>query len=173
MALYNGENQKMTSALNSKNRFLAGTKNLETIADRIVANEQLTKLLTRYNIDVLSDDKPVTSKERAEMITRVRTVPVLPKEEESGAFIIINMGSITPMTTGLSYNITFDILCNTDVWKLSDYTPRPYYIMNEIDDMFNDTKMRGIGPTSFIGAAPIKVNEKMLGYTMLFNVGDI
>lgn len=174
MSLYNGENQKMTSALYAKNRFLTAGDNLQIIADRITRNDDLCKLLTRYKSDVMKDTEPVSAAERAEVFSkRIRTVATLPKDDEVGAFIVIGIGSITPMGTGLSYNISFDILCNTDVWNLEDYTARPYYIMNEIDWMLSNTKMKGIGPTTFLGAAPIKINEKLLGYTMLFNVGEI
>lgn len=175
MALYQGENQKMTGSANSTNRFISGAENLQKIADRIVRNDDLCKLLTRYNQNVLDDETPVTNAERKELLTsRIKTVPVLEKEQEIGAYIIISIGTVTSLgSTGLNYNITFDILCNSDIWSLNGYIPRPYYIMNEIDSMFHDTKMKGIGPMTFMGAAPIKINEKMFGYTMLFNVGDI
>lgn len=159
--------------MKTKNRFLAGASNFRIIADRLVKNDSLVALMTRNVSSVLADKTKVSNSERAAMMKQIQTVPVLPKEEGVGSYIIVSMGSITPMGTGLSYNITFDILCNTDIWNLDGDIPRPYLIMNEIDEMFNDTKMNGIGPTTFIGAAPIKINEKMLGYTMLFNVGEI
>lgn len=77
------------------------------------------------------------------------------------------------MAGGLSYNISFDILCNVDTWELDGYTSRPMMIMNRIDAIFSDTKMKGIGKMQFLGAAPLKINDKIMGYTMLFNIGEI
>ena len=83
MALYQGENQKMTGSANSTNRFISGAENLHKIAERIVRNDDLCKLLTRYNQNVLDDKTPVTNAERKELLTsRIKTVPVLEKEQE-------------------------------------------------------------------------------------------
>ena len=173
MALYQGDNLKQTKTAHKTNRFLTPGKNFEIIAKRIHKNDTLCKLLTRYN-DTPLDDKDPTLNERAEVLNnRVRPIPILEKEDEVGAYILLSTGSIVTMSEGLSFNISFDILCNTDIWKLQGYHTRPMLIMNEIDAIFSDTKVSGIGKMNFLGATPLKINEKMLGYTMLFNIGEI
>lgn len=174
MALYEGENQKQKASLNSNKRFLVPGKNLRLIAERIQRDDLLCKLLTRYDSEVLNDKVKPTLKERGAVLQdKVRTIPVLEKDEDTGAYIILNVGTVTTMSAGLSYNISFDILCNTDIWELDGYNTRPLYIMNQLDYLFSDTKVDGIGKMVFLGAVPLKVNEKMLGYTMLFNIGEI
>jgi len=41
--------------------------------------------------------------------------------------------------------IRFDIACPYEEWLLDGRTLRPYLIMEEIDKMFNEAKMQGIG----------------------------
>lgn len=174
MALYQGENKKQTKSIRSDKRFLVPSNNLRIIAERIQRDDNLCKYLTRYDVRPGWDMKDVTLKERGQVLKeKIRTIPVLEKDTEIGAFIILSIGTILPMEEGLSYNISFDVLCNTEIWKLDDYNTRPLAIMNRIDYLFSDTKVKGIGKMAFLGATPLKINEKMLGYTMLFNIGEI
>jgi hypothetical protein len=48
--------------------------------------------------------------------------------------------------------IEFDIVCHFDQWQLQDFALRPYKIAAEIDSMFNNTHLTGIGTLQFIGA---------------------
>jgi len=48
--------------------------------------------------------------------------------------------------------IIFDIACPYEEWQLNDRSLRPYLIMEEIDNMFNEAKMAGIGTLQFYRA---------------------
>lgn len=175
MTLYDAKNNnKMTAATNVKNRFIGGAENLEIIAKRLYNNDNLIKLLARNGSDVLEDKRPVTEEERLDVFkNNIITIPVLNKDIQLNNIIAIQIADIVPMKTGLNYNIAFDVLCNIDTWNLDGYIPRPYQIMNEIDEILTDTKVKSIGPATFLGATSLKINEKMLGYTMVFNIGEI
>ena len=45
---------------------------------------------------------------------------------------------------------------------------RPYRIAAEIDTMFNDQKLTGIGTLQFLGAANINVNDEFSGITIFY-----
>jgi len=46
-------------------------------------------------------------------------------------------------------SLRFDIACPYDEWILNENSLRPYLIMQEIDNMFNESKMAGIGTLQF------------------------
>ena len=48
--------------------------------------------------------------------------------------------------------IEFDIICHFDQWQLQDFQLRPYMIAAEIDTMFNEKHLTGIGTLNFLGA---------------------
>jgi len=48
--------------------------------------------------------------------------------------------------------ISFDIVCHFDQWNLGNFALRPYKIAAEIDSMFNNKRLTGIGKIEFLGA---------------------
>ena len=107
------------------------------------------------------------------MRTNIGVIPIIDKDIEVNTFIAVQITDIVPTIQGLTYNFVFDILCNTEVWNLDGYNQRPYLIMNELDQLFSNTKMKSLGPATFLGATSLKINEKMLGYTMMFSFSEI
>ena len=122
MALYHGENQKETASIYKTNRFLTPGKNIQEMAERIHRDDDLVRLLAKYTEDALTNPTKITLNDRSEVLTkRVKSIPLVEKDIQMGAYIIINLGSVIPMAGGLSYNISFDILCNVDTWELDGY----------------------------------------------------
>lgn len=174
MPVYDSKTKKATKDMYIKDRFITSGDNLNVIANRLLESDRLIKLLTRNGSDVLTDDRPVTDEERAEaMRTNIGVIPVIDKDIEVNTFIAVQITDIVPTIQGLTYNFVFDILCNTEVWNLDGYNQRPYLIMNELDQLFSNTKMKSLGPATFLGATSLKINEKMLGYTMMFSFSEI
>ena len=55
--------------------------------------------------------------------------------------------------------ISFDIVCHFDQWNLNNFALRPYKIAAEIDSMFNNQRLTGIGK--------ITVAPKILTFDLL------
>jgi len=53
---------------------------------------------------------------------------------------------------------------------MKDFDLRPYRIAAELDSMFNNSKLTGIGRTEFFGATEIILNDEFAGVCLLFNV---
>jgi hypothetical protein len=70
------------------------------------------------------------------------------------SYIIINFKNFTPSENPEFRDniIEFDIICHFDQWQLEDFALRPYKIAAEIDSMFNNTHLTGIGELQFVGA---------------------
>ena len=65
--------------------------------------------------------------------------------------------------------ISFDIVCHFDQWQLEDFELRPYRIAAEIDSMFNDKHLTGIGSLQFLGANQIVINNEFAGLTLMYS----
>ena len=146
-------------------------KNLNIIARRLMNNEELMKLL--IHTDSKAETMPLTQEQiEAAFGDQIRIVPVINKDEHVKNYVIIQFGAFTPVEGHdyKSYVITFDVICNVQNWMLRDYTPRPYKIMGEIDNVINQTKIDSIGPVQFLGAQNLVVNEELSGFTLSYHV---
>lgn len=148
-------------------------KDLSSIMFKVLENQNLLRLLKYTTPDSLS--MPIlTTAERMEMInTHVKIVPKLPIAEEVGSYIIILFDTFTPNMTNPMFRdnvIIFDIICHTDTWVMDDYMLRPYKIMNEIDKMFNNSKLNGIGKVDFVASNSLILTSELAGFTIMYKV---
>lgn len=65
--------------------------------------------------------------------------------------------------------IVFNVLIHLDLWTMSGTGKlRPYSIMSEIDKLFNNQNLLGIGNLEFVNAKWIAANEKWHGYQISY-----
>jgi hypothetical protein len=65
--------------------------------------------------------------------------------------------------------IEFDIICHFDQWMLQDFQLRPYRIAAEIDSMFNNKHLTGIGTLQFSGATQIVLTNEYAGLCLMYS----
>jgi hypothetical protein len=103
-------------------------------------------------------DKPdITEDQMIELFGKnIKTVPRLYIDGSVLNYIIISFDNFTPNASNPEFRdniISFDIICHFDQWQLNETTElRPYKIAAEIDTMFNDKHLSGIGKLQFLGA---------------------
>jgi len=68
--------------------------------------------------------------------------------------------------------LRFDIACPYDEWLLNEKSLRPYLIMQEIDTMFNGSKLSGIGNLQFVSATPLVLSPWIGGYSMRYRINE-
>ncbi len=151
--------------------FLIIEKDLEKIVDRMLKNPRLLKLLYYREADALS--KPsLTNAQKMKLINNeIKIVPYLAIDKNCPIFVIVTFDNFTPNAAHNYYRdctLSFDILCHPDHWNLGNYQLRPYKIAGEIDAMFNNQKMIGIGTLTFMGANNLVLNEQLMGLTLLY-----
>ena len=64
--------------------------------------------------------------------------------------------------------VEFDIICHFDQWQMNDFKLRPYRIAAEIDMLFNNQKMTGIGELQFLGANQIILTDEFAGLCLMY-----
>ena len=146
----------------AESSFLILEKDFEKIANKMLTNPRLLKLL--YYREKDAQTKPsLTNAQKMGLINKeIRIIPQLTIEKECPIFVVISFDNFEPNENNPLFRdclISFDILCHPDHWNLGNFQLRPYKIAGEIDAMFNNSKMTGIGTLQFIGAKNLVLND--------------
>lgn len=153
-----------------KSSFLSVEKDTSIIIDSMLKNERLKRLLHYTTQDAL--DKPnITQKETLGLIGKnIKMIPKLILDKTVLNYVIVSFKNF-----GLSSNpqfrtniVEFDIICHFDQWQLNDFALRPYKIAAEIDTMFCNQKLTGIGTLQFLGSKIIGINNEYCGLCIFY-----
>jgi hypothetical protein len=135
--------------------FLSMEKDMGLITNMVLKNPRLKKLLYYTTPDCLS--RPALTEDQALDLfgKNIKIIPKIYIDNSVLNYIIVSFDGFTPNATNPEFRdniIEFDIVCHFDQWKLKDFQLRPYRIAAEIDSMFNDKHLTGIGTLKFLGA---------------------
>lgn len=173
MALYNKDGT--SGQIAARENFTDIGHDLKGILNRLLKNDRLIKLLYYSQSDI--ENLPnLTKAEKVSMINdHIKIIPRLPKDIESKNYLVIQMDSFTPIGNNSrmrGFLLSFDVLCHADNWIMDDYMLRPFKILQELDSMFNMSKLHSLGPVNFVSANQILINEELMGYSIYFKVHD-
>lgn len=152
--------------------FLSVEKDMEIITNKILKNERLKRLLYYTTKDAL--DKPNIGEDKSlELFGKnIKIVPKLYIDEEVLNYLIIDFDDFTPNKENPEFRdntISFDIICHYDQWQLNGFALRPYKIAAELDSMFNNKHLTGIGKLEFKGLKQLVINnDDFDGFTLVF-----
>ena len=154
-----------------KSSFLSMEKDMRIIVDKIMKNERLKKLLVYTTKDCLN--KPnISEDETIEMFGKqIKIVPKLSTDSSVLNYIIISFDKFTENKTNPEFRdniVEFDIICHYDQWHLKDFELRPYKIAAELDSMFSDQYLTGIGKLEFLGASQMILTNEYAGICLLY-----
>lgn len=156
-----------------KSSFISIEKDMGMIVDMMLKNNRLKKLLYYTTKDCLN--KSNLTKEQDKQLISERYIRMIPKvyiDKDVLNYIIISFDNFTPNMTNPYYRdnvISFDIICHMDQWELGDFQLRPYKIAAEIDTLFNNRHLSGIGTLEFLGASQIILNDEFAGITLMYS----
>lgn len=153
--------------------FEATSKDLKDIMFKLLESEKLAKLLKYNTSDALT--KPnLTKKQKFELLNNnIKIVPKLPLQSEKRSSVIVLFDNFVTNANNPEYRdntITFDVVCHIDDWIMEDYMLRPYCIMHEIDGMFNNQKLNGIGKVQFVTANSLVLSDSLAGFSLVYRV---
>ena len=154
-----------------KSSFLSTQKDMEIISNMIIKNNNLKKLLYYTSRDCLN--KPnLTEDQTLELFGKnIKLVPKLYVDNSVLNYIILSFDNFTPNMTNPEFRdniIEFDIICHFDQWQLKDFQLRPYRIAAEIDSMFDEKHLSGIGLLHFLGANQMILTDKYAGLCLMY-----
>ena len=154
-----------------KSSFLSMEKDMHLITNMMLRNPRLKKLLY-YNSPDCLDRQPVPEDESYELFKKnIKIVPKLEVDNSVLNYIIISFDNFTPNMTNPEFRdniVEFDIICHFDQWKLKDFQLRPYKIAAEIDSMFDEKHLPGIGKLKFLGANQMILTDEYAGLCLMY-----
>lgn len=168
--------------------FLAVEKDMNIIVSYFLKNDRLKRLLWYGSSDALvsgldykdSGEKHIlgkgwrdlTEEESLSMFgQQIKIVPKLKVDKPEWSYVVISFDNFTPNMTNPEFRdniVSFDIVCHFDQWNLGDFQLRPYKIASEIDTMFNNKRLTGIGTLQFLGANQIVLSDEFAGLTLMY-----
>lgn len=162
---------KIESYTYPKSSFLSMEKDMRIIVDTIMKNNRLKKLLFYTTKDCLN--KPnLTEDETLELFGKnIKIVPKLTVDGSVLNYIIVSFDNFTGNATNPEFRdniIEFDIICHFDQWHMKDFELRPYKIAAELDSMFNDKHLTGIGKLEFLGANQMILTDEYAGLCVMY-----
>jgi hypothetical protein len=154
-----------------KSSFLSMEKDMHLISNMLLKNQRLKKMLHYTTPNCLS--KPdLTEDESVEMFGKnIKMVPKLYVDNSVLNYIIVSFDNFTPNSSNPEFRdniIEFDIICHFDQWTLKDFQLRPYRIAAEIDSMFDEKHLTGIGTLKFLGANQMILTDEYAGLCLMY-----
>lgn len=156
---------------NPGSSFLTIEKDFALIANKMLKNQDLLKLLYYTEPDCLKAPDLTPEQIMSLLNTKIRIVPKIDIEKDCPTQVIITFDNFKPNDHNPQFRdhtIHFDVLCHPDHWNLGNFQLRPYKIIGCIDAMFNNQKMTGIGELQFIGCTDLVLNEQLMGLTAAY-----
>ena len=154
-----------------KSSFLSAEKDMNIIVNMIMKNDRLKKMLY-YNTRNCLSMPNLTEDESLDLFGKnIKIVPKLYVDGSVLSYIIISFDNFTQNGTNPEFRdniIEFDIICHFDQWHMKDFELRPYKIAAELDVMFNDKQLTGIGKLEFLGANQIILTEEYAGLCVMY-----
>ena len=145
--------------------FLSVEKDLDLIVSKLTKNKRLQKLLYYTTPDCL-EQPDLTREQVLDLFGKnIRIVPRIQIDPDIKNYITITINDFFPNENNPEFRdnkIYFDIVCHLDNWLLRDFQLRPYRIAAEIDSMFANNHLTGIGELHFLGAK-IDIFDEELG----------
>ena len=154
-----------------KSGFLSTEKDMNLIVSMILKNDRLKKMLYYTNRNCLNEPK-LTEDQSLELFGKnIKIVPKLQIDGEVLNYIIISFDNFTQNGTNPEFRdniIEFDIICHFDQWQMKDFELRPYKIAAEIDSMFNNKHLTGIGKLEFLSASQMVLTDEFAGLCLMY-----
>lgn len=163
---------RIDNVLNPKSSFLSIEKDMGLITKEMLKNERLKRLLY-YNTPDAIERPNLTEEQSLELFGKnIKNIPKLYVDGSVLTYIIINFDNFSTNVRNPQFRdnvVEFDIICHFDQWKLKDFQLRPYRIAAEIDSMFNETHLTGIGTLRFLGANQIILTDEFAGICLMYS----
>ena len=151
--------------------FLSTEKDMNIIVNHFLKNERLKKLLYYNTKDCLNQPELTDDQTFSMFGNQIKIVPKIKVDSSVLVYVIISFDNFTANQRNPEFRdniVSFDIVCHFDQWQLQDFQLRPYKIAAEIDSMFNNKHLTGIGELHFLGANQIVLTDEFAGLTLMY-----
>ena len=160
----------------SQRRFAVMGTNTFNVANKLMSNQKLCRLL-KYQVRDPFDPVKYPDVDGVDLLNKqIMIVPkIFDDSTEKTSYVVAMFSGFTTNMLNPDYKLStvrFDVACPYDEWVLNDKSLRPYLLMQEIDDMFNQAQMAGIGTLQFVRADSLVLTPQIGGYSMWYKINE-
>ena len=166
----------------TQRRFAVMGTNTFKVANKLISNNKLCRLVKYQTRNPFAQTDPVTGKSQPDfdgvelMHKQILIVPkIYDDSTEKMSYVTAVFDDFVVNQLNPEFKIStirFDIACPYDEWVLDEQSLRPYLIMQEIDTMFNEAQMAGIGTLQFWRADKLTLSPWIGGYSMRYKINE-
>lgn len=160
--------------MESQRRFAVMGENLFKILTRIFNNQKICRLLKYQSTDPFSTEYPDVDGSSL-LHHQINIIPKYPQDGIEYSYIVVVFDRFTLNPNNPDFKITrirFDVVCPYTEWTIDADNLRPYLIMQELDNMFNQAKLSGIGNLQFVSCDPLTLSPQIGGYSMYYQINE-
>ena len=149
--------------------------NLQKICARLLANENLLKLLEFADNDPLGHKELTKEEAQSKLHDLIRVKPIMGTFEDSRSRIAVYVPSGHAISGNNEYRVVtvhVDIFVPTTTWLIKDSNLRPFAIMGEIQSSLDNKTINGLGKIECGDFDLNLLTEEMSVYRMFFRITD-
>lgn len=151
-------------------------KNLQKIISRLLANDNLIKLLYYEDRDPLHHEN-LSQEEKQELVYEklIRIIPRVIDTETNKSIVVcyINNGSkISGNSEFRNIQIVVDIFTPLDQWVIKDSNLRPFAILGEVQSSLSGKTINGLGKIQDGDFSLTSLTDKFSIYSQVFNITE-
>lgn len=154
-----------------KSSFLSLEKDMGIIVEMLMKNQRLKKMLYYTTKDCLTRPNLTNFQTNSLFGEQIKIIPKLYVDRSVLNYIIVSFDNFVPNKTNPEFRdnlIEFDIICHYDQWHMKDFELRPYKIAAELDTLFNNKHLSGIGTLKFNGANQMLLTDEYAGLCVTY-----
>lgn len=156
-------------------RFAVMGENLFKVLDKLVNNQTICRLLKYQTTNPLSKELPDV--DGIDLLNKqLIIVPKIPENDDiecSFIIVVFDKYIVNPSNDDFKLStLRFEVVCPYEEWLIDEDNLRPYLLMQEIDGMFNQAKLSGIGKLQFSHCVPLTLSPQMGGYTLYYTINE-
>ena len=148
--------------------------NLQKIVSRLLANDNLVKLLYYENKDPLGRESLTPEAKNTEIFEKlIRIIPRVIEDETNKSIVVVYIdGGKKNLDNSEFKTVEFviDILVPLDQWIIKDSNLRPFAILGEIQNSLEGKTINGLGRIQGGDFGLAKLTDKHSIYTQTFSI---
>lgn len=159
----------------TQRRFSVMGDNLFKIANKLMTNKKLCRMLKYQDPDPLNEELHPDIDGSELLHKQILILPEFPETGIESSFVLAVFDNFAINPSNPDFKLTrirFDIVCPYTEWVINENSLRPYLIMEEIDTMFNQAKLSGIGNLQFTHSTPLVLSPQLAGYSMYYQINE-
>ena len=153
--------------------FKAVGDNIFLIAQKILEDDDICKLLYYTDKDPLSHEN-MSEEERMALLHRnLLVVPKVPENDDvKGSYILVLYDGFNINLSNSEFkdaDLLFIVVCPPENWVINDNSLRPFMLMSRIDELFGNKKIANIGTLHFVKGDRFVLNSQLTGYGLTYS----